>query len=145
MTLQNYLVIVIGENDNNSPSIKQQVTAEYQAGEVIFAHAPIGSNNIVTMNGLYDALTNSMYDFVIVAMSSALDKTDIERAVAKFDEERDTSQKPLLRKCAGSLTLEWRGQYDFASAIVVAKRVDLFDALKAKMTRGSTRTKGENA
>lgn len=130
MTLQNYLVIVIGENDNNFPSIKQQVTAEYQVGEVIFAHAPIGSNNIVTM------LTNSMYDFVIVAMASALDKTDIERAVAKFEEERDTSQKLLLRKGAGSFTLEWRGQYDFASAIVVAKRVDLFDALKAKMTRG---------
>ena len=56
MTLQNYLVIVIGENDNKFPYIKQQVTAEYQAEMVTFAHAPIGSNTFVTMNGLHDAL-----------------------------------------------------------------------------------------
>lgn len=136
MTLKDYLVIVIGEDDNKSSSITNRATAEFQARDVAFAHAPIGSNIYVTTNSLHDALTNSTCDFVIVAMASALDKADIESAVAKFEEERNTSQKPLLRKGAGSLTLEWRGQYDLASAIVVAKRVDLFDALKAKMTQG---------
>lgn len=134
MTLKNYLVIVIGEDDNKSSSIMNRVATEFQARDVAFAHAPIGSNTLVTMNGLYDALTNSTCDFVIVAMASTLDKTDIERAVSKFEEERDASKKPLLRKSASSLNLEWRRQYDLASAIVVAKRVDLFDTIKAKMS-----------
>lgn len=133
MTLQNYLVIVIGEDDNKSSSITNRVTAEFQARDVVFAHAPIGSNIYVTTNSLHDALTNSTCDFVIVAMASALDKTDIERAVTKFEEERNTTQKPLLRKGAGSLNLEWRGQYDLASAIVVARRIDLLDVLKTQM------------
>ena len=144
MILQNYLVIVIGEDVNKFQSIKQQITTEFQAAEVTFAHAPIGSNTYVTTNGLHDALLNSTCDFVIVVMASALDTTYIENAVAKFEEERDTSQKPLLRKGCGSLTLEWRGQYDLASAIVVAKRVNLFDALKTQMTQGAKTTEGES-
>ena len=69
-------------------------------------------------------------------MVSALDKTDIERIVAKFEEEYNTSQKPLLRKGAGSLNLEWRELYDLAAAVVVAKRRDLFDVLKSQMAQG---------
>lgn len=144
MTLKNYLVIVIGEDDNKSSSITNRVAAEFQAHDVAFVHAPIGSNTIITMNGLYDALTNSTCDFVIVAMASALDKSDIESAVAKFEEERDTSQKPLLRKGVNSANFEWRGQYDLASAIVVAKRDDLFDVLKKQMVKSTEGERNEH-
>ena len=135
MTLKNYLVIVIGEDDNEVSSITNRVTVEFQPSDVAFAHAPIGSNSCVTINNLYDALNKSTSDFSIVVMASALDKTDIERAVLKFEEGHNTSQKPLLRKGFDSSDLEWRRQYDLAAAIVVAKRVDLFDALKAQMSQ----------
>ena len=136
MTLQNYLVIVIGENGNEYSSIKSRVTTEFQGCEVAFAHAPIGSNTLVTMNDLYDVLTNSMCDFVIVVMASALDITDIESAVVKFDGEYNTSQKPLIRKGFGSTNFEWYGRYDLASAIVVAKRIEFFEVLKKQMSQG---------
>ena len=135
MILQNYLVIVIGEDDNKSSSITTRAAAEFQARDVAFVHAPMGPNTLVTMNGLHDALTNSTRDFVIVAIASAFDKADIESAVAKFEEEHGTSQKALLRKGFNSTNFEWRGQYDLASAIVVAKRIDLFDVLKSQMTQ----------
>ena len=136
MTLQNYLVIVIGENDNESSSITNRVVAEFQVSDVAFAHAPIGSDVHVVINGLHDALTSSTRDFAIVVMASELDKTDIECAVAKFEKEHGASQKPLLRRGAGSLTFEWREKYDLAAAVVVAKRVDLFNVLKSQITQG---------
>ncbi len=131
MTLQNYLVIVIGEDDNEAASIMNRVTVGVQPSDVAFAHAPIGPNSCITINGLHDALTNSRCDFVIVVMASALDKIVIESAVAKFEADRKISQKPLLRKRSNSANFEWCSQYDFASAIVVAKRADLINMLKA--------------
>ena len=135
MTLQDYLVIVVVEDDNNFPSIEQRFTTEFQADEVICVHAPIGSNTLVTSNGLHDALANSTRNFVIVAMESALDKTDIESAVAKFKQGYIASQKPLLRKGYGRADFEWYGRYDLASAIVVARCDDLFNVLKTQMTK----------
>ena len=67
---------------------------------------------------------------------------DVENAVTKFEQEHNISQKPLLRKGFNSANFEWRNQYDLGSAIVVAKRVELFDAIKAQMTphtEGETR------
>lgn len=141
MTLQNYLVIVVGEDDNESSSIMNRVDAEFHASSVAFVHAPIGSNDIVTINGLHDILVKSSCNFVIVAITSALDKTDIESAVAKFSEEHTASQKPLLRKRFNSANFEWCRQCDLASVIVVAKRTDLLGALKAQMSHGQILTK----
>ena len=60
MTLKNYLVIVIGEDDNKSSSIMNRVATEFQARDVAFVHAPIGSNTCITINGLHDVLVNSI-------------------------------------------------------------------------------------
>ncbi len=143
MTLQNYLMIVIGEDDKESSSIKRRVENECKPCEVTFVHAPIGSNTCVTTNGLYDVLRNHTSDLVIVVMASALNKTEVENAVAKFEEGHNTSQKPLLPKGADSASFEWHKWYDLASDIVVAKRDDLFNALNTQMTQGTKLTEGE--
>ena len=145
MTLQNYLIVLIGENGNEYSAIKNRVAAEFQSCDITFVHAPIGSNTFVTMNGLHDALTNSTHDFVIVAMVSVFDKANIESAVAKFEGKHNTSQKRLLRKGIGSPNFEWYGQYNLASDIVVARRVDLFDALKRQLSlnQETNRSEGE--
>ena len=117
MTLQNCLMVVLGGNDNAFQAIEQQAATEYQVGDVVCVHTPIESNIYPTTNGLYDALTGSSLEFVVVVRESELDKAVIEASFEKFDKERTSSQKPLLRKGIGALNFEWRERYDFAAAM----------------------------
>lgn len=134
MKIQDCLVIVLGENDKKFPAVIKHVETLWQGCKVACVHTPIGLNTTPTTNSFYKVLAASSENYVVVVIESELDKATIEVAIAKFDKERENSPKPLLRKWIGIPNFEWYGQYDFAAAIVVARRMDLFDVLKHQLS-----------
>lgn len=138
MTLQDCALIVIAENDNEYHSIKERVVNEYNPGSVWCVHAPIGPNILVTVNGLYDVLTNSKLEYVVIVRNSELDKTYIGAGIKKYNQEHLTSQKPLLQKLSDPLGFEWCSRYNLVASVVVAARNDLFDALKQQSSQVQT-------
>lgn len=126
MTFEDCLVVVIGENDCVKESLCARIEKECPDCEARFVHAPIGTNFTPTWNDLYEALSKSTRDYVIVVRESKLGEVDFESVLNTFKSSRARLSKPLLVRPMGSTKLNEREQFSLLMEVVVAKRADLF-------------------
>lgn len=126
MTFEDCLVAVFGENDCVKESLCARIEKECPDCEARFVHAPIGTNFTPTWNDLYEALSKSTRDYVIVVRESKLGEVDFESVLNTFKSSRALLSSPLLVRCAGNARFDESERFDLTMEVVVAKRVDLF-------------------
>jgi hypothetical protein len=134
MTFNNIKFIIFVDDDNNCATINSRIKSLYPNVEVGFVHTPIGGNNCITMNGLYDYLSyddkNRDEVIVIAREYSTADLSEIKEMLELFKKSIAYAQAPILSKRISSQGYEWRDAIDFSISIAIAERKIFFDTIE---------------
>ena len=132
MTFKDCLILVLVSCDNDLTAIAKQIQGRCPGCAVGFVHLPINGNELITTNCYYDALVCpvALEREVVVVVHDSMLNADLQSDIEEFKKGRNASaQKPIVRKRLGSSIFEWCNEVELIVGVVVAKRIDLFNAL----------------